>query len=140
MNVKIADLMKEQVVTAQPHHTLDHVRKMMSRNKVHVIPVVGSDEELHGIVSSSDLLDDVKGGSLVSQVMTKKVYNVPQYEDVHIAARVMRNHHVHHVVVTHEQKVVGILSAFDLLRLVEDHRFVMKGAPTPSTRRPKARR
>ena len=41
----------------------------------------------------------------------------------------MRNHRIHHVVVTHEKKVVGILSAFDLLKLVEDHRFVMKSAP-----------
>ncbi len=140
MNVKIADLMREQVITAQPHHTLDYVREMMNRNKINVIPIVGSDNELRGIISTSDFLDDVKGGTPVSQVMTEKVYNVPQYDDVHIAARVMRNHHVHHVVVTHEQKVVGILSSFDLLKLVEDHRFVMKGAPTPPTRRQKARR
>ena len=140
MNVKIADLMRAQVITAQPHHTVDHVREMLARNKVHVVPVVASDDELVGIVSSSDLLEDVKGGSQINQIMTEKVYKVSQYEDVHIAARVMRNHHVHHVVVTHEQKVVGILSAFDLLQLVEEHRFVMKGAPTPSTRKQKARR
>ena len=140
MNVKIADLMREQVVTAQPHYSLDHVREMMNHNNIHVIPIVDSDDELRGIVSSSDFLDDVKGGAPVTQVMTEKVYSVPQYDDVHIAARIMRNHHVHHVVVTHEQKEVGILSAFDLLKLVEDHRFVMKNAPTPSSRKQKARR
>jgi len=31
-----------------------------------------------------------------------------------------------------EQKIVGVLSAHDLLKLVEGHRFVMKNAPTPS--------
>lgn len=140
MNIKIADLMKEQVITAQPHHTLDHVRELMSHNKVHVIPVVDSDEELLGIVSSSDFLSNVKGGSPVNQIMTERVYKVPQYDDVHIAARVMRNHNVHHVVVTHEQNIVGIISSYDLLKLVEDHRFTMKGAPTPSTRKQKAHR
>jgi signal-transduction protein with cAMP-binding, CBS, and nucleotidyltransferase domain len=44
----------------------------------------------------------------------------------------MRNHHIHHVIVTHEQRIVGIISSFDLLKLVEDHRFVMKNAPTLS--------
>ena len=39
--------------------------------------------------------------------------------------------HAGRVVVTDERKVVGILSAFDLLKLVEDHRFQMKQAPTP---------
>ena len=70
--------------------------------------------------------------------MSKKVFTVPEYEDASVAARVMRNHHIHHLVVTHEQKVVGILSTFDLLQLVEDHRFVMKNAPTPP-KRPRGR-
>ncbi len=34
----------------------------------------------------------------------------------------MRNHGIHRVVLTHEQKVVGMLGAFDLLKLVESHR------------------
>jgi CBS domain-containing protein len=60
---------------------------------------------------------------------------VPKYDDVSIAARVMRNHRIHHVVVTHEQAVVGVLSAFDLLKLVEGHRYVAKNPPTPSRRK-----
>jgi signal-transduction protein with cAMP-binding, CBS, and nucleotidyltransferase domain len=67
--------------------------------------------------------------------MTEKVYTIPMYNDVHHAARLMRNHKVHHVVVTHEKKVVGILSSFDLLKLVEDHRFVMKAAPSKPTKK-----
>ena len=86
-------------------------------------------------MKTSDLLHDRPDGAPVSRFMTKKLYNVPQYGDVSLAARVMRNHKIHHVVVTHEQKVVGILSSFDLIKLVEDHRFVMKGAPTASKRK-----
>jgi signal-transduction protein with cAMP-binding, CBS, and nucleotidyltransferase domain len=67
-----------------------------------------------------------------SQVMTKSVYTVPLYADAHIAARVTRNHKIHHMAVAHEQQPVGILSALDLLRLVEDHRFVLKNPPTSS--------
>ena len=47
----------------------------------------------------------------------------------------MRNHNIHRVVVTHEKQVVGMLSAFDLLKLVEDHRYVAKNAPTQSKRK-----
>ncbi len=31
MTVKIADLMSQRVITAQPHHTVEHVREMMNR-------------------------------------------------------------------------------------------------------------
>jgi CBS domain-containing protein len=137
MNVKIADLMSSKVLSAQPHQSVVHVRKMMQDNKVHALPVVASDGELEGIISSHDLMDPLKDHSPVSSIMERNVYTIPQYNDVHHAARLMRNHHIHHVVVTHEQKVVGILSAFDLLALVEDHRFVMKSAPQTARQAPK---
>lgn len=129
MNVKIADIMVSNVLTAEPHHSVDHVRKMMQRNGVHAIPVTGTGGEVEGIVSSHDLVDTLKDHTPVSKIMSRAVYTIPRYNDVHHAARLMRNHRIHHVVVTHEKRVVGILSAFDLLALVEDHRFVMKSPP-----------
>ena len=135
MNVKVHELMAESVVTTQPHASVEHVLDMLERNHIGAIPVVGSDGEPVGIVSATDLAADLKPGSPISGIMTEKVYTVPQYDDVSTAARVMRNHHIHRVVVTHEQKVVGVLTSFDLLKLVEGHRFVAKQAPTASTRK-----
>lgn len=140
MNVKVEELMSHSVITTEPHKSIDHVRGMMEKNKVSAIPVVNSDGEVLGIVSSTDLVPELSGGSPVSALMTDKVYTVPKYDDVSIAARVMRNHHIHRVVVTHEKKVVGILSSFDLLKLVENHRYISKNAPTKSSRKEPKRR
>ncbi|MGR9100604.1 MAG: CBS domain-containing protein, partial [Gammaproteobacteria bacterium] len=71
----------------------------------------------------------------VESIMSEKVYTVPAYDDVSTAARVMRNHKIHRVVVTHEKKVIGVLSTFDVLKLVEGHRFVAKAGPTESKRK-----
>jgi CBS domain-containing protein len=139
MNVKVEDIMSQSVITTEPHKSIDHVRGMMEKNKVSAVPVVNTDGEALGIVSSTDLVPELNGGSPVSKLMTDKVYTVPKYDDVSIAARVMRNHRIHRVVVTHEKKVVGILSTFDLLKLVEDHRYVPKNAPTKSSRKKQKR-
>jgi len=139
MNVKVADLMVPDVVTVQRHHTVEHARELMRRNGFHALPVVDSDVTVAGIVSSQDLAADLKGSTPISSVMTREVYTIPQYNGVHHAARLMRNHKIHHVVVTHEKKVVGVLTSFDLLKLVEQHRFVMKAGPTPSKREPRRR-
>jgi CBS domain-containing protein len=88
-----------------------------------------------GIVSSTDIVAGTNGKSPVSTIMTEKVYSVPKYDDVTTAARVMRNHKIHRVLVTHEQRVVGVLSSFDLLKLVEGRRYVDRNAPTESKRR-----
>lgn len=135
MNVKVEDLMSHSVITTEPHKSMEHARDIMQKNKVSAIPVVDSEGAPVGIVSSTDMLDEHKGATPVSNVMTGKVYTVPMYDDVSIAARIMRNHNIHRVLVTHEQKVVGILSSFDLLKLVEDHRYVAKNAPTKSKRK-----
>ncbi len=140
MNVKIAELMTESVVVAEPHHTVEHVRKLLEKNSISAVPVVDTEKHPVGIVSLTDLVHDLKAGAPISSVMTEKVYVVPKYDDVSIAARVMRNHKIHRVVVTHEKQVVGIVSSFDLLRLVEEHRFIMKNPPTPSVRKGSKRR
>lgn len=125
--------MAPDVVTVQRHHTVEHARDLMQRNGFHALPVVDSDVTVAGIVSSQDLAANLKGSTPIGGVMTSEVYIIPQYNDIHPAARLMRNHKIHHVV-TQEKKVVGVLSSFDLLKLVEQHRFVMKAGPTPSRR------
>ena len=135
MNVKVADLMSESVVTSEPHASVDHVRQMLQRNKVGAVPIVDAEGEPVGIVSSTDLIASLKPESPVSKIMTEKVYTVPKYDDVSIAARIMRNHKIHRVVVTHERKVVGMISAYDLLELVEGHRWVAKQPPSESKRK-----
>ena len=132
MNLKIADLMAKRVVTAERHHTVEHLRGMMARNRIHAVPIVGPDGEALGIVSTADLARKVKGESPVSRIMTDGVHCVPAYNDVSVAARIMRKHRIHHVVVTHEKRVIGIISSFDLLKLVEGKRFAVKNAPKAS--------
>jgi len=140
MSVKVEELMTASVITAQPHQSVEHVRNMLEKNSISAVPVVDSDGHPVGIVSATDLAHEMKPGTPISRIMTEKVFTVPLYDDTSIAARVMRNHGIHRVVVTHEQKVVGMLSAFDLLKLVESHRYVAKNAPTRSKRKGAKRR
>jgi CBS domain-containing protein len=134
MNAKIHELMTRRVVTTQPHATIGHARTLLARNKIHALPVVDSEGRPVGIVSSADLMGRHADGSPVHKIMTEKVHTVAQYEEVSVAARIMRNRRIHHVVVTREQKVVGMITSFDLLKLVEDRRFVMKNPPTRKKR------
>ena len=135
MNIRIADIMTKRVVVAQPHHTIGHVRQLMERNRIGALPVVGPDNEALGIVTSSDLLRRHKDESPCSRIMSDGVRAVPAYNEVSVAARIMRKHKIHHVVVTKEKKVVGMISSFDLLKLVDGNRFQLRQAPTPARNR-----
>jgi predicted transcriptional regulator len=134
MFAKVKDLMSTNVVTVQPHQTVEQVKEKLNKRNLKSVPVVSKDNNPVGVVSASDLLAAEKGGSPVSNIMTEKVYTIPEYEDVSLAARMMRNHKIHHLIVTLEQKVVGIISSYDLLKLVEGHRFTMKNPSTPKVK------
>ena len=137
MNIKVNDIMVASVVTTHQHQTIGHIKAIMRRNGIHSVPIVNAENEVQGIITTNDLVGDVSDETQVRLVMSKDVLTVPQYSGVHIAARVMRNHKIHNLVVTHEKKIVGVVSSYDLLRLVEDHRFVMKNPPSKSNKKPK---
>ena len=136
MNIKVKDLMVESVITTMPHKSVGHAQSIMAKNKIKSIPIVDNENNIKGIFTATDILkDDFSDNTPLSHVMTTKVYTIPPYSDVHIAARIMRNHNINHLVVADEHKIVGVLSAHDLLKLVEDHRFTMKNATTPSKKK-----
>jgi len=134
MTVKVQDLMSNNVITAQAHQTVGQIKGKMTNRSLSNVPVVSADNTPIGVVSTSDLLATEKEDTPISNIMTEKVYTIPEYEDVSVAARMMHNHKIHHLIVTQEQKVVGVISSFDLLKLIEGHRFVMKNAPTPKSK------
>ncbi len=69
--------MTENTLTAQPHHSIAHVRKLMETNHIHAIPIEGPRGDAAGIVSAKDLAADHKENSPVSRVMTERVYTIP---------------------------------------------------------------
>jgi CBS domain-containing protein len=140
MNAKVRDLMTESVITVEPDATIDRVRRILQRNKVGALPVVDPEGQPVGIVSATDLVPSLEGDSRVSAIMTEKVYTVPKYDDVSVAARIMRNHKIHRLVVTHEQRVVGMITTFDLLELVQGHRWLAKNPPSESQPKKRSKR
>ena len=140
MNAKIEDLMTAPVMTTTTHQTFGHVKKVLVEHHASCMPVVDSEGAPVGMVTATDLLAGHPESLPVSEFMSNNVLTVAKYNDVSLAARVMRNHKIHHVVVTEKKKVVGLISSFDLLRLVEDHRFVMKNPPTESKKKGGKRR
>ena len=134
MKVKVYDLMSKNVVTAKPHQTVATIKEKMAKHKLRSIPVVSTDNEPVGVVSASDIVVVAKAGMPISQIMTEKVYTVSAYDDIAVAARIMRNHHIHHLIVTENKALIGIISSFDLLELIEGRRFVMKNAPTSKSK------
>ena len=119
MRVTIGELMVEAVVQIGDEETLGEAREKMSAHHIGAVPVVNSEGVLVGIITADDLVADYPSTLPVSRVMSAPVHTLPPDADATLAARMMREHRHHHIVVVEGTRVAGILSTFDLLGLVE---------------------
>ena len=120
LNAKVADVMAADVIVATPGDLVGGVRELMSAHDIHSLPVVDEEKQLVGMITSTDLVPGFSAKIPVSRIMSTHVYTVTPQADVRTAAQMMRQYGVHHLVVTDGEKVVGVLSSLDLLRLLAE--------------------
>lgn len=120
MAKSVKDLMTAGALVAAADETVGEARDKMSRHHISALPVVASDGELVGIITADDLLGDYSATLPLSRLMTTHVHTVAPGGDAREAARLMRRHGHHHLIVLDDERIVGVLSALDLLALVVD--------------------
>ena len=119
MKPKVAEIMTADVILGAPGDLVGGVRELMRAHNIHSLPVVDEEQQLVGMLTSTDLVPGFSAKIPVSRVMSTHVYTVTPQADVSTAAQMMRQYSVHHLVVTDGEKVVGVVSSLDLLRLLE---------------------
>ena len=133
MTVKVENLMTENLVTLAPHHTVAHAKKIFKKNRFNILPVV-SNGDLIGVIAPSDIMDVKSDKSPVSSYMSTDLVTIPPYSKVDLAAKLMKKNRIHHLMVTLDKKIVGVLSSFDLLDLMDQNRFQSKPSNSRKSR------
>jgi CBS domain-containing protein len=146
---RIRDIMQTTVVAVAPSDPLTAVMRLLADEGIHGAPVVDDQRRIVGVISASDLVREaadataaarpVQGyfaegveefpeglGAMirdddrrVEDVMTESVLRVSPDTPVAEAARLLREHRVHRALVTEGDELVGIVSSFDLIGLLE---------------------
>lgn len=140
MALRVRDIMTEApLVTVTADTPLVDVVHLFVEARISGAPVVDADGTVRGVVSATDLLvaidqaedDDVDEGEsgaapsgtlrarTALDVATPELVCVDPETDVTSLARRMRAEGIHRVLVGEPQRVLGIVTAFDLLRALE---------------------
>lgn len=131
----VRDYMTEQVFTLRVDKKLFIAQEIMEWAHVRHVPVVDREGRVVGIVSHRDLLKasiasvSTRVANLerdqhlwtipVENVMRKDVRTISPDATVQEAARIMRGEKISCLPVVAQDKLVGILTEYDLLRIVE---------------------
>ncbi len=145
---RVADFMSRKVVSLRPDASVREAEALLAKHGIGGAPVVDEHGRVRGVVSQRDLVrleatpatagqsgefyTDMeefrdlaktpveRHGTPVEKVMTTNVIQVGPDAEVAEAARTMRAHRVHRLLVIDGQVLVGILTAQDLLRALEE--------------------
>lgn len=133
--MRVRDLMTERPITIRRDKRMQAVHSILEFGNFRHVPVVDEHGFLVGIVSQTDLLaasasvldpatpraqrDLLLAGIAVERAMQTDVVTIDPEATVIAAARSMRQHRVNCLPVVEQGKLVGIVTAFDLLGVVE---------------------
>ncbi|THF55474.1 CBS domain-containing protein [Ollibium composti] len=139
--MRVKDLMKSNVVTVKPDNSVKHAAQIMLTRGIGGLPVVDDHDVLVGIITEGDLLGRSEIGAAshqsgkgsveewaaafvknhswkVADVMTRGVIAVEEGASIGRVAALMNDYHVKRLPVTHDGRLVGIVSRVDLLHLI----------------------
>jgi len=121
MNVE--DLMTKPAVTIQAQELLNVAAQKMWDNDCGVLPVVGGDGRLVGVLTDRDVcMSAWSRGQLLTNIrvedaMSKQVFSLKPGQEVGLAEKLMAEHQVRRIpIVDASEKPVGIVSMNDLAR------------------------
>lgn len=139
--MNISEHMSKEVVVVKSTLPIEEMKQLFHKKRISGAPVVDDQEKLIGVVSLSDLSrsrpankandvgfyanpswgtvnlpQDWEQADTVADIMTNLVIFADQDDNLERAADLMINHGIHRVIVTSEDKVVGVLSSFDLVK------------------------
>jgi CBS domain-containing protein len=117
--------MTTKVVVATPRMTVAEAARELSRLEVSGLPVVEDDDQVIGIVTESDILtilfEEESVEASIRSVMTTPVVTVDEFTPADTVIRLLRTHRVHHLPVTRQGVVVGLITPQEILRFFVSH-------------------
>ena len=117
---EIADYMISPILSIDLESSVQEAAQFMVAHNIGSV-LVKEFEEYVGIATETDLTRKVLGkgldaeATLVSEIMTSPILSLDCYLPVEEANRFTHKNKIRHLVVTEEEKIVGILSVKDLV-------------------------
>lgn len=119
--MQVVEVMEKDVKTARGTDSVKDAAQAMKKDDVGALIVVGGSGEAIGIVTERDIVIDIVADGTdpatvkVEDIMTSELITIGPETDLEEAADVMTEHDIKRLPVIYEGKLVGIVSASDLI-------------------------
>ncbi|CEG54653.1 Conserved hypothetical protein, putative Cystathionine beta-synthase protein [Stutzerimonas xanthomarina] len=150
--MKVRDLMTPNPIQIAPETAVAEIARILIEHRINGVPVTDTEGRLLGIVTEGDLVHraaderlepresvwkenfyrsvfrrrtpetDKTEGRTAAQVMTREVLTVAPEDHVTVAARLLADHNIKSLPVIENERLIGIISRFDLIKRLASNR------------------
>jgi CBS domain-containing protein len=122
--VLVRDIMNSPVISASTEASIKDIAMKMKEEKVGSIVIMDKEKTL-GIVTDWDIVSnavvkDVKPSMLKASDIMQQLHTIEGEEGVTEAARILRKHNIKRLGVVYKNRLVGIISASDVIAVTPD--------------------
>jgi len=141
MQFYVKDIMSTDIITVKENSTIRDLIKTFADKDVLGVPVINDEGFVCGVVSSIDILKNESSHSFyhdpfmksfemnfledakffdrtIADIMSKDLYTISPDDTTAVMARIMYDKKIHRLLVTEYNKLVGVVSTFDILKLL----------------------
>jgi len=137
--MRVAQIMTTDVVSARPNTPLKDIARTLAERSISAMPVLDEDGRAIGIVSERDLLprghedpappglfarlrgkpkDRRPPAHVAADVMSSPAITIEPFWSIPGAAAIMRDREVKRLLITRQERVIGIVSRGDIIRAI----------------------
>lgn len=116
--------MNSPVISASPRDTIKDIAVKMKEERIGSIVIMENEEAL-GIVTDWDIVSnavikDIKPTMVKASDIMQKLHTIEGEEGITEAARILRQHNIKRLGVVYKNRLVGIISASDVIAVTPD--------------------
>jgi CBS domain-containing protein len=122
----VRDLMIRGIYEVKLNDTIDDVVKVMGKNDISSV-VVSDDNNIYwGIITEMDILKNYSenlGELKAKDIMATKLIRISPMAPLEKAAQIMAEKKIHHLYVVselREDKIIGVISASDIVKMIHE--------------------
>jgi CBS domain-containing protein len=122
--VLVRDIMNSPVISASPRDTIKDIAVKMKEERIGSIVIMENEKAL-GIVTDWDIVSnavikDIKPTMVKASDIMQKLHTIEGEEGITEAARILRQHNIKRLGVVYKNRLVGIISASDVIAVTPD--------------------
>jgi CBS domain-containing protein len=123
--VIVRDIMNSPVISASPQDTVHEVAKKMKSENIGSIIIMDKDDKPVGLVTDYDIVTqavakDAKPSAIKVGDVMRDLHTIESQEGITEAARLLRKHGIKRLGVVYKNRLVGIISASDVIAVTPD--------------------